>query len=113
MPTSFAGRRGLEGRGWLECKWCLGRCNVTRLLHCGPRGIGCSLLVLKLGDPVLMLLPIIGVREGVAGKRAASTGLTVEIGYNSGIYLLASGNPGLNRSTTNPMGYRDSIRILS
>lgn len=57
----FRGSPGAGGGGWLECKWCLGRCNVTKLLHCGPRGIGCSLMVLELGDLVLMGLPIIGV----------------------------------------------------
>lgn len=39
-------------------------------------------------------------------------GLTVEIGYNSGIYLLAPGGSGLTGSDINPMGYRDSLRML-
>lgn len=45
-----------------------------------------------------MLLPITGVLRGRSQKRPATMGLTVEIGYDSGIYLLAllaSGSSGL------------------
>lgn len=49
----FRGSRVAGGGGGLgvEMQACLGPCNVTRLLHCGPRGSGCRLLVLELGAP--------------------------------------------------------------
>lgn len=47
----FRGSPKGEGAWGWEHRWCLGRCNVTKLLHCDPRGSMCGLLVLELEAP--------------------------------------------------------------